>query len=83
MPEMARKVTLDLRARKLYVDGAEFPWLISSEGPELHGLADKDSIRSVTLTFFTEDVEVIPEGESDMATAIGDHISSSLFAPRD
>lgn len=62
MPDIAKLVTLDLAKKKLYVDGAEFPWLISEEGPQFTGLAARDRIRSVTLTFFTEDAQVIPEG---------------------
>lgn len=61
MPAMAKLVTLDLARRKLYVDGAEFPWLISEAGPQLNDLAANNQVRSVTLTFFCDDVVVIPE----------------------
>lgn len=67
MPELAKKVTLDLAARKLYVDGSEFPWLISEDGPQFNDLATRGSIRSVTLTFFTQDVEVVPENGEESA----------------
>lgn len=61
MPDLAKLVVLDLARKKLFVDGVEFPWLISQEGPIFSALADPDDLRSVTLTFFTEDVRVIPE----------------------
>ena len=59
MPEIAKKVTLDLAKKKLFVDGAEFPWLISKEGPSFGGDMD-GPIRRITLTFFADDLEVIP-----------------------
>lgn len=65
MPEIAKLVTLDLARKKLFVDGAEFPWLISQEGPIFSALADPHDVRQVTLTFFTDDVSVIPEHGSE------------------
>ncbi|WP_029925440.1 hypothetical protein [Nocardia otitidiscaviarum] len=67
MPDRAKLVTLDLARKKLFVDGAEFPWHISQEGPTFSPLADPHELRSVTLTFFTEDVRVIPEHGDDSA----------------
>lgn len=61
MPEAAKLVTLDLARKKLYVDGNEFPWCISEEGPQLGSVMAANEIRTVTLTFLTEDIEVIPE----------------------
>lgn len=61
MPEIAQLVTLDLARKKLFVDGAEFPWLISEEGPMFGALVDRHQPRSVTLTFFADDVQIIPE----------------------
>lgn len=62
MPELAEMVTLDLAQKKMFVNGEEFPWFISEQGPTFAGLANPDEIRSVTLTFYAKDVEVIPEG---------------------
>lgn len=64
MPEIAKKAVLDLSQEKLLVDGAEFPWIISEEGPTLNDLCAQDAIPSITLTFFVDDVEVIPKSDS-------------------
>lgn len=61
MQKFAGKTVLDLKQRKLFVDGVEFPWVLSEEGPSFNSLGSANDVRSVTLTFFTEDVEVIPE----------------------
>lgn len=61
VPKIAGRATLDLKQRKLFVDGVEFPWVLSEEGPSFGNLGGANDVRSVTLTFFTEDVEVIPE----------------------
>ncbi|MFD7045719.1 hypothetical protein [Rhodococcus jostii] len=60
MQDIAKKVTLDLAAQKLFVDGREFPWMISEEGPTLGGFGE-DEINTVTLTFFAADAEIVPE----------------------
>lgn len=67
MPDIAQKATLDLKEKKLFVDGVEFPWLISEEGPKLNNLAADATMRSVTLTFFVDDVEVLPEERDETA----------------
>ncbi len=87
MPEIPRLAVIDLAAKKLFVDGAEFPWLISEEGPKLDGLADRNLPRSVTLTFFVDDVQVVPEhGESGAEVPARDDIEVSVMdcshAPR-
>lgn len=61
MPDIAKKAVLDLAQKKFYVDGEEFPWFIDVDGPTLNNLCSPDTLRSVTLTFFVEDVEVVPE----------------------
>ncbi|SNY84167.1 hypothetical protein SAMN04244553_3603 [Nocardia amikacinitolerans] len=61
MPHLPDLVTLDLAQRKLFIDGTEFPWLISQGGPTFNALADPRELRQVTVTFFTNDVKVIPE----------------------
>ncbi|ORL40177.1 hypothetical protein A6F59_16710 [Prescottella equi] len=65
MPGIAKKAVLDLAQKKFYVDGEEFPWFIDADGPTLNNLCSPDTLRSVTLTFFVEDVEVIPEEGED------------------
>jgi hypothetical protein len=67
MPEIAKLVTLDLKQRKLFVDGQEFPWWIDEKGPILNNLAAPGELRSVTLTFYADDVEVIPENVQESA----------------
>lgn len=60
MPELAKKISVDLAHKKLFVDGEEFPWRISEEGPRLMALTGPDALPSVTITFYAENVEVIP-----------------------
>ncbi len=67
MPDFAKRVTLDLKQRKMFVDGDEFPWYISEEGPTFNALADHREMRQVTVTFMTEDVEIIPENAGESA----------------
>lgn len=69
MPELAKKVTVDLASKKLFLDGVEFPYYLSEEGPKVDGLLSRNELRSVTITFFTEDLEVIPEGTSAKTSA--------------
>jgi hypothetical protein len=59
MPELAKLVTVDLKQRKVFVDGVEFPWVIEANGVEVSGLGG-DEIRTVTLTIPSEDLQVVP-----------------------
>ena len=59
MPKPADLVSLDLKQRKLFIDGEEFPWSISVDGPIFGPLTG--SVREVTLTILAYDVEVIAE----------------------
>jgi hypothetical protein len=58
MPELAKRVVLDLKRRKLLIDGQEFPWLINEDGVTVNNLGPSPDLPSVTLTFFPKDVEV-------------------------
>ncbi|MBF6189437.1 hypothetical protein [Nocardia farcinica] len=69
MPKFADKVIVDLKAKKFIVDGEEFPYWLSEEGPKVDGLLQPNALRSVTVTFFTNDIEVIPEGKTEPADA--------------
>ena len=60
MPELAKKVTLDLARNRLFINGEEFPWHISEEGPVLNDVMARNALRSVSITFYAEDIEVIP-----------------------
>ena len=61
MPELAKKITLDQGAKRLYVDGVEFPWFISADGVNVTGLGTKQEIPMVHLAIPAVTVEVIPE----------------------
>lgn len=65
MPEIAKLVTLDLKRRKLVVDGAEFPWLIAADGVRVE--AGVDEICQATVTFFADAIEVIPREAQESA----------------
>ena len=70
MPELAGKITVDLTARKVYIDGTEFPWLIAEDGIHIDGLGQHE-LRTATLTILADTIEVIPEtiDDSDAARA--------------
>lgn len=61
MPALPKKITVDRKAKKLYIDGAEFPWHITADGPEVDGVCSQHEIPRVTVTMHTEDLEIIPE----------------------
>lgn len=63
MAELAGKVVLDLQQKKLFINGDEFPWAISDEGVSVSGMGRRDELPAVSLTFFAEDIEVVPEAE--------------------
>lgn len=57
------KAVLNMQTDRLTIDGEPFPWYISTDGVEVGEIrADPDStpIATLTLTFFVEEVEVIP-----------------------
>jgi hypothetical protein len=56
MPELAKRVVLDLKQRKLFIDGTQFPWLIV-----------EDELCKATVTFFADAVEVIPRESQESA----------------
>jgi hypothetical protein len=60
MPDIPRLVTVDLAQKKLFVDGAEFPWYITDQGVTIGKTASGD-LGKVALTFYAEKVEIIPE----------------------
>lgn len=63
MPALAQKVTVDLKQKKLFINGVEFPWYISEGGVDIAGLAASDELAMVSLTLLAADVEVISEGD--------------------
>lgn len=62
MPALAQKVTVDLKQKKLFINGVEFPWYISEDGVDITGLAANNELAMVSFTMLAVDVEVIPEG---------------------
>ncbi|MBF6189439.1 hypothetical protein [Nocardia farcinica] len=64
MPDIAKHVTVDLAQRKLYVNGEEFPYLVAEDGIQIDHLVARRGPTPVTVTFFTEDVEVVPAGSN-------------------
>lgn len=61
MSSLAQKITVDLKQRKLSINGIEFPWYISEDGVNIIGLASKNELAMVSLTLLATDVEVIAE----------------------
>lgn len=58
MPTLAKKITVDLKDQKFYIDGVEFPWFISEEGVDVSGLGT--TLERATFTVLADTVEVIP-----------------------
>ncbi len=67
-PKLASSVTLDCIERRLFVDGAEFPWTIANE-PGVSIQNDYDdftTLSRVTVTFFADgDVKIIVPNRGD------------------
>ncbi len=61
MPSLPKKVVLDMRCDKLFIDGEEFPWWITESGIEVSGLLDRKNLPTLTFSMFAENVEVIPK----------------------
>jgi hypothetical protein len=70
MPDFPNLVTVDLHSKKLLINGVEFPWYITEEGPRIDGLMAPNTLKSVTLTIYTKDIEVIPENPFTEPTAL-------------
>ncbi|WP_072691758.1 hypothetical protein [Rhodococcus marinonascens] len=64
MPDVAKKAVLDLSKKKFYVDGEEFPWLITDPGPTLTQSLGYP-LALMTLTLLADTVEVIPESNTN------------------
>lgn len=62
MPDIAKHVTVDLAQRKLYINGDEFPFCIAEGGIHVDRLPDRRGPAKVTVTFFADDIEVVPVG---------------------
>ena len=62
MPEVPKKITVDLAAKKLLIDGTEFPWLITGDGPQVVW-PDLKGNGLVTITIPADGVEVIAAGD--------------------
>jgi hypothetical protein len=61
VPRLADKAVVDLRAKKLFIDGEEFPWFISQDGVDIEGLGDKKALPLLSLSILVRTVEVIPD----------------------
>ncbi|MFE3060664.1 hypothetical protein [Nocardia sp. NPDC059239] len=57
MPELAKNVVIDYEHEKLFIDGHEFPWVISEDGPILNAEPDVGPVQ-VTVTLLAERAEV-------------------------
>lgn len=63
MPEIAKRVVLDLAQSKLFVDDVEFPWVITKDGGvQIQGGADY--MCTATVTFMADAIEVVPLPEN-------------------
>ncbi|WP_280447838.1 hypothetical protein [Nocardia cyriacigeorgica] len=57
MPENAKIVVIDHVARTMMVDGREFPWHITDNGPSVTPRESAEALERVTVTFYAEHVE--------------------------
>lgn len=67
MPELAKSVVLNLARRALAVDGKEFPWILTEDGPKLS--ASHDGLIQVTVCFMAESAEVIGHNAEEIRDA--------------
>lgn len=56
MPQLAKKIVVDHNIKKVFVDGVEFPWEISGDGPER---VDVGFISTVMVPVLCESFESI------------------------
>lgn len=59
MPEVPKKITVDLAAKKLLIDGEEFPWVVAGDGPQVVWPGLKGHAL-VTVTIPADGVQVVP-----------------------
>jgi hypothetical protein len=69
MPELPKKITVDHAAKKLLVDGVEFPWYIA-EGPTVHDADGPNAVARVSVTLFADAVEVVPASTEQKREAV-------------
>lgn len=83
MPELPKKITVDHAAKKLMVDGVEFPWHIA-DSPTVDEPAGPNAVARVTVTLFADAVEVVPavstERKREAVLAVADALDK--FADR-
>lgn len=60
MPEVARKITIDRKRKKVYINDVEIPWMVSDPGPQVSG-TDSDNLSLVIVPLLAVEVEDIPE----------------------
>lgn len=60
MPELAKKITIDRKHHKVYIDGTEFPYAIAERGPDIESADEAHAIPIVSLPILTADLEIIP-----------------------
>lgn len=61
MPNLPNLITIDRKQQKVLVDGDEFPWFITEDGPTVEGADNPEEVTTVTVSIFTDEVEEIPE----------------------
>lgn len=61
MPELAKKIAIDRKHHKVYIDGVEFPYLIAERGPDIESADEAHAIPIVSLPILTADLEIIPK----------------------
>lgn len=60
-PVLPKKITVDLRDRRVYVDGEEFPWFLGAEGVDVMDLATEEALPGIRLRILAETIDVIAE----------------------
>lgn len=68
MPEIAKRVVLDLAQSKLFVDDVEFPWVITKDGVQIQGNVS-DYLCTATVTFMADAIEVVSLPENPQESA--------------
>lgn len=61
MPGLAKKITIDRKRKRVLIDGEEFPYFVSEDGPQVEDACNANAVPVVMLPVLAADVEIIPE----------------------
>jgi len=60
MPELAKKITIDMQKKKLLINNVEFPWYVTEDGFDVEDILNGNELPTVSFRVLAETLEVIP-----------------------